>query len=117
MILLPEFVLMPLNICPAMGQVIEGRREALRVPLTLRYPCFAAVLPSPTRFAFLLRSRTSHYIPVVALATMLLAHVSAFATMWLTRDDRGGKAFEGLVCSSVRNLQNSLVLDRFVMVI
>jgi hypothetical protein len=36
-------------------------------------------LPSrPARCAFLLRSRSRHYFPVVALATVLLAHVPSF---------------------------------------
>jgi hypothetical protein len=39
---------------------------------------FAAAHPSPTRLAILLRSRTCHYFSVGALATVLLAHVSAF---------------------------------------
>ena len=33
----------------------------------------------PIHFASLLRSRTSRYIPVSALATMLLAHALSFA--------------------------------------
>jgi hypothetical protein len=41
-------------------------------------PCCAAALPDPFRFAILLRSRTCHYFPVMALATVLLAHSPAF---------------------------------------
>jgi hypothetical protein len=57
-------------------------------PLTLRCPCSAAVRPSPLHCAVLFRSRSSHYFLVVALATMLLAHVSAFAGMLLTLGPR-----------------------------
>jgi hypothetical protein len=41
-------------------------------------PCLAAALPDPPRFAILFRLRTCHYFPVVALATVLLAHSPAF---------------------------------------
>jgi hypothetical protein len=41
--------------------------------------CLVAARPAPLHFAVLRRSRTSQHFHVLALATMLLAHVSAFA--------------------------------------
>jgi hypothetical protein len=75
---------------PDMSRVLRlaGPFASATLPLLLRCgPATTAALhspvsladrPSPTRCAFLLRSRTCHYFPVVALATVLLAHVSAF---------------------------------------
>jgi hypothetical protein len=51
-----------------------GRSPTLRVVVRL-----AAVLPVPFHFALLLRSRSSRYVHVSALATVLLTHVRSFS--------------------------------------
>jgi hypothetical protein len=57
----------------------RGRSTTLRVVV-----CLAAVPPVPLLCAVLLRSRSSRYVHVSALATVLLARVLAFAGMRLT---------------------------------
>jgi hypothetical protein len=62
--------------CPYARSTRRVRRASPTA--TLRCPCFAAAQPLPLLCAILLRSRSSRYVRVSALATVLLAHVVAF---------------------------------------
>jgi hypothetical protein len=59
--------------CPRPATVNQAREPDSDAPAS----CLAAARPDPLRFAILLRSRTGHYFPVVALAAVLLAHSPA----------------------------------------